>query len=81
MFPVRIQKIPVKTVKWTGIIFGFFAYFIVTILTIVAHFINVTTAGNQRMNMMMSLLEKKPPEEMEKIRSRAAEIITNPDRF
>lgn len=38
-------------------------------------------AGNQRMNMMMSLLEKKPPEEMQKIRNRAAEIISNPNRF
>ena len=38
-------------------------------------------AGNQRMNMMMSLLEKKAPEEMQKIRNRAGEIISNPERF
>ena len=37
--------------------------------------------GNQRMNMMMSLLEKKDPEEMEKIRKRANNIISNPQDF
>ena len=36
---------------------------------------------NQRMNMMMSLLEKKNSEEIEKIRKRAAEIINNPSDF
>jgi len=34
-------------------------------------------AGNQRMNMMLSLLEKKSPEEMQQIRKRAAYIIEN----
>lgn len=37
--------------------------------------------NNQRMNMMMSLLEKKSTEEMEYIRNRSAEIIENLDGF
>ncbi|TRO65584.1 cryptochrome/photolyase family protein [Christiangramia sabulilitoris] len=36
---------------------------------------------NQRMNMMLSLLDKKDSEEMEKIRSRAKKIIDNPSDF
>ncbi len=36
---------------------------------------------NQRMNMMMSLLDKKDPREMEKIRERAKKIINNPLDF
>ncbi|MGY5847924.1 cryptochrome/photolyase family protein [Salegentibacter sp. HM20] len=36
---------------------------------------------NRRMKMMLSLLDKKSPEEMEAINSRAAEIIKNPDKF
>lgn len=36
---------------------------------------------NQRMNMMMSLLDKKDPEEMEKIRERAKKIISSPSDF
>lgn len=36
---------------------------------------------NHRMNMMLSLLDKKDSEEMEKIRSRAKAIITNPSDF
>ena len=36
---------------------------------------------NQRMNMMMSLLDKKSPDEMEKIRSRAKQIISHPADF
>ncbi|TBW27544.1 cryptochrome/photolyase family protein [Gramella sp. KN1008] len=38
-------------------------------------------SGNQRMNMMMSLLNKRDPEEMEKIRKRAAQIISKPSDF
>lgn len=37
--------------------------------------------NNQRMNMMMSLLEKKDPEEMDKIRERAQQIISKPENF
>ena len=36
---------------------------------------------NQRMNMMMSLLNKKDPEELNKIRERAQKIISNPSDF
>ncbi|KAA2215969.1 cryptochrome/photolyase family protein [Maribacter flavus] len=36
---------------------------------------------NQRMNMMMSLLDKKSASEMEYIREKSAEIIKNPDTF
>jgi len=36
---------------------------------------------NQRMNMMMSLLDKKDSEEMKKIRERAKNIIQNPSDF
>ncbi|MUP46769.1 cryptochrome/photolyase family protein [Gramella sp. BOM4] len=38
-------------------------------------------ADNQRMNMMMSLLDKKDPEEMQKIRKRARDIINKPSDF
>ncbi|MCP9201423.1 cryptochrome/photolyase family protein [Gramella sp. GC03-9] len=38
-------------------------------------------ADNQRMNMMMSLLDKKNPDEMDKIRKRAAQIIKEPSKF
>lgn len=37
--------------------------------------------NNQRMNMMMSLLDKKDPEELEKIRKRANHIINNPSEY
>ncbi|MEO2062451.1 MAG: cryptochrome/photolyase family protein [Christiangramia sp.] len=37
--------------------------------------------NNQRMNMMMSLLNKKDSEELEEIRSRAKAIISNPSDF
>ena len=37
--------------------------------------------GNQRMNMMFSLLDKKDSEEMEKIRERAKRIINQPSDF
>ncbi|MDN3596531.1 cryptochrome/photolyase family protein [Zunongwangia endophytica] len=36
---------------------------------------------NQRMNMMMSLLEKKSPEELSNIKERASKIIKNPSLF
>lgn len=36
---------------------------------------------NHRMNMMMSLLEKKGEKEMAEVRKRAQEIIENPDNF
>ena len=36
---------------------------------------------NQRMNMMMSLLERKDSEEMQKIRKRAQQIIEHPSDF
>ncbi|WP_373057026.1 cryptochrome/photolyase family protein [Zunongwangia sp. H14] len=36
---------------------------------------------NQRMKMMMSLLDKKPAEEMQEIRNRAEAIRKNPDSF
>ncbi|WP_432413069.1 cryptochrome/photolyase family protein [Rasiella sp. SM2506] len=41
-----------------------------------AHFKN-----NQRMNMMMSLLEKMPAEKRSALKERAAKIIENPDSF
>ncbi|CAL67672.1 cryptochrome/photolyase family protein [Christiangramia forsetii] len=37
--------------------------------------------GNQRMKMMFSLLDKKDPGELEKIRKRAKKIISNPSIF
>ena len=37
--------------------------------------------GNQRMNMMFSLLDKKDSEEMKKIRERAEKIISRPSDF
>lgn len=36
---------------------------------------------NQRMNMMLSLLDKKDPEELKKIRERAGRIIQHPSDF
>lgn len=36
---------------------------------------------NQRMSMMMSLLEKKDPEELKNLKKRAYEIIKNPQNF
>jgi (6-4)DNA photolyase len=41
-----------------------------------AHFKN-----NQRMNMMMSLLDKMPAEKLSALKERAAKIIENPDAF
>ncbi len=36
---------------------------------------------NQRMNMMMAMLEKKSAEDLSQLKERAAEIIRNPDNF
>lgn len=36
---------------------------------------------NQRMNMMMSLLRKKNPQEMNELRQRAKAVISDPDQF
>ncbi|MCW5519332.1 cryptochrome/photolyase family protein [Aureitalea sp. L0-47] len=37
--------------------------------------------NNQRMGMMMNLLNKKDPEELSALKERAAEIMKNPDNF
>jgi len=37
--------------------------------------------NNQRMNMMMSMLDKKDPDELEQLVKRAQEIIKNPQKF
>ncbi|MEE3245163.1 MAG: cryptochrome/photolyase family protein, partial [Bacteroidota bacterium] len=37
--------------------------------------------NNQRMNMMMGMLEKKDPDELEQLVKRAQEIIKNPQNF
>ena len=37
--------------------------------------------NNQRMNMMMSLLDKKDPDDLQKLVDRAQEIIKNPQKF
>ena len=37
--------------------------------------------NNQRMGMMMNLLNKKSPEELSALKERAAEIMSNPDNF
>jgi len=38
-------------------------------------------SNNPRMGMMLSLLAKKDPKEMEEIKQRARQIIENPDQF
>ncbi|MGB5668066.1 MAG: cryptochrome/photolyase family protein, partial [Maribacter sp.] len=38
-------------------------------------------SNNPRMGMMLSLLAKKDPKEMEEIKKRARQIIENPDQF
>lgn len=37
--------------------------------------------NNQRMNMMMSVLEKKDSDDLKALKDRAAEVINNPDKF
>ena len=37
--------------------------------------------NNQRMSMMLSLLDKKSSDELKELRERAQEVIANPDSF